>query len=103
MPDMKSTSASLYGSRPSPAGVACRRSGGALAQPAPSAATNRAVAIAGGEAILIRVVATYRMRFALRGEPAFLLRSQRDHRIDARRPLRRHEHRHERHDGDERR
>src|SRR5881628_974824 len=53
MPDMKSTSASLYGSRPRPGGVACRPDDGALAQPAASAATNRTAEIAGRETVLI--------------------------------------------------
>src|SRR5947207_10320899 len=54
MPDMKSTSASLYGSRPSPGGVACRPDEGVLAQPNPNAATNRNAAIASRETVLIR-------------------------------------------------
>src|SRR4051812_3535239 len=37
---MNSTSASLYGSRPSPAGVACRPADGRLAQPLPAAAAS---------------------------------------------------------------
>src|SRR5438093_10256173 len=53
MPDMKSMSASLYGSRPSPGGVTCRPDEGALAQPAPKAATNRNAAVAGRETLLI--------------------------------------------------
>jgi hypothetical protein len=56
---MKSTSASLYGSRPSPAGVAFRPDDRALAQPAPSAATNRSAEIAGREMVFMRILAMH--------------------------------------------
>src|SRR5260221_9450390 len=54
MPDMNATSASLYGSRPSPLGVACRPDRGALAHPAASAATDRHAATADRETVLMR-------------------------------------------------
>jgi hypothetical protein len=41
---MKSTSASLYGRRPSPGGVGCRLAAGALAQPLPKAAAMTLIA-----------------------------------------------------------
>src|SRR5919198_2274782 len=57
---MNSTSASLYGSSPSPGGVGWRRDEGALAQPPATAAAARHVAIASRHSLLIT---TYRSRF----------------------------------------
>src|SRR6476619_257816 len=60
MPDMNSTSASLYGSCPSPGGVWCRWDEGALAQPLPAAAANRHAASASRQLVCM---ATYGIRF----------------------------------------
>src|SRR5438445_8327263 len=71
MPDMNSTSASLYGSSPSPGGVGWRRDEGALAQPPPTAAAARHVAIASRHCLLMTA---YGNRFASglsSNEPSF--------------------------------
>src|SRR5207249_1488701 len=54
MPDMNSTSASLYGSRPRPGGVAWRPEDGARAHPLPNAAAASHVASARREIVAIR-------------------------------------------------
>src|SRR4051794_13051262 len=56
MPDMKSTSASVYGSRPSPGGVAWRPRAGAPAHAAAAAATIRNTTIVWRDSLLIRSV-----------------------------------------------
>src|SRR5439155_22205181 len=54
MPDMNSTSASLYGSRPRPGGVGWRPEDGARAHPLPNAAAASHVASARREIVAIR-------------------------------------------------
>jgi hypothetical protein len=87
MPDMNSTSASLYGSRPSPGGVACSPEGGALAQLAPKTVTTRNVVIAGRDRVLIpsptkawyairdAFVRSFPITCAKKGQPLALLTS----------------------------
>src|SRR6187549_2941504 len=53
MPDMNSTSASAYGSRPSPGGVGWRLAGGFVLQPSSNAATSSSPAIAARDTFVI--------------------------------------------------